>query len=102
MRRKVPNLRRVTVSPWSDIEYSAEHCGREVVMQIRPLPSDVLMRFDEEQMRKDIEDKMKRAGDTIFDFCLQDIQSVFGRPETLDTWTRVTKEVGAELYHRQA
>ncbi|MFA5865054.1 MAG: hypothetical protein WC975_10265 [Phycisphaerae bacterium] len=101
LRKKVPNLRRVTVSPWSNIEYSAEQCRRDVVMQIRPMPTDVLMRFDEDGMRKDFEEKMERAGDTIYDFCLQDIETVYGRPEVLKTWTRIAKQVGAERYHRK-
>ena len=102
LKRKVPNLRRVTVSPWSDIEYSAEHCDKAVIMQIRPMPSDVLIHFGEEEMRRDIAGKMERAGDALYDFCLQDIQSVFGRPETLQMWTAAAKEVGAEMYHRPA
>ena len=100
LRRKVPNLRRVTVSPWSDLEYSAGQCGREVVMQIRPSPAEVLRSFDEDDMRNDLRGKMEIAGDTLYDFCLQDIETVYGRPETLTTWTRIAKQVGAELYRR--
>jgi hypothetical protein len=98
LRKKVPNLRRVTVSPWSSIEYSAEHCRRDVVMQIRPMPTDILLDSDEDRMRKDIEHKMDLAGDTLYEFCLQDIETVYGRPEILQTWTRIAKEVGAERY----
>ena len=100
LKAKVPNLRRITVSPWSDVEYSAERCQKDIVMQIRPLPTDVQVTFDEGAMRRDIEQKMEKAGDTIFEFCLQDIETVYGRPETLGAWTRIAKEVGAELYHR--
>jgi hypothetical protein len=100
LRRQVPNLRRVTVSPWSDIARCALHCGRSVVMQIRPSPAEVLTTFDERQMRQDLVHKMELAGDTIFEFCLQDIETVGGRPETLRTWTRIAKAVGAERYRR--
>ncbi|MCK5157270.1 MAG: hypothetical protein KAQ69_12645 [Spirochaetales bacterium] len=100
LRKKVANLRRVTVSPWSDIAHTAGHCRKEVVMEIRPMPSDVLAVFDKDDMRKDIESKMKQAGDTIYDFCLQDIETVFGRLETLSTWTAIAKEVGEKLYNR--
>ena len=100
LKSKVPNLRRISVSPWSDIEYSAQQCEKDIVMQIRPMPTDVLMTFDEEDMRKDIIQKMERAGDTIFDFCLQDIQTLNGRPEILPAWTAIAKQVGAERYHR--
>jgi hypothetical protein len=93
LRKKVPNLRRVTVSPWSDIEYSAQQCGKEVVMQIRPMPTEVLYHFDEEAVRKDLEQKMQCAGDTLYDFCLQDIETVYGRPEVLKKWTQIAKNV---------
>jgi len=101
LRKKVTNLRRVTVSPWSNLEYSADQCRREVVMQIRPMPTDVLVNPDEDAMRKDIEHKMDLAGDTIYDFCLQDVETVYGRPDVLKTWTRIAKQVGAERYHRK-
>jgi len=100
LRARVPNLRRVSVSPWSDVAYSAEHSGHDVVMQIRPKPSDVLMNFDESAMRRDLQQKMDAAGDSLFEFCLQDIETVHGWPQTLKTWTRVAKQVGAENYHR--
>ena len=100
LKAKVPNLRRITVSPWSDIEYSAQHCQKNIVMQIRPMPTDVLMHFDEAEIQKDIIQKMEAAGDTIFEFCLQDIESVNGRPEILRTWTCIAKEVGSKMYHR--
>jgi len=100
LRRRLPNLRRVTVSPWSDLAYSAQQCGREVVMQIRPSPTEVLMTFDEEQMRKDLEGKANVAGDTIYDFCLQDIETVGGNPEKLRTWTRIAREVGESRNRR--
>jgi hypothetical protein len=100
LRKKVPNLRRITVSPWSDLEYSSRCCKKEVVMQIRPMPSEILMGFDEGDMRKDLEKKMEMAGDTIYEFCLQDIETVNGHPEILKAWTRIAKEVGAERYNR--
>ena len=100
LRAKVPNLRRVTVSPWSDVAYSAEQCGSDLVMEIRPMPSDVLGTFTEDDMRSDLRRKMELAGDTIYDFNLQDIETVSGRPDKLKTWTRIAKEVGAEWYNR--
>ncbi len=101
LRKRVPNLRKVTVSPWSDIAHTAEHCRNEIVMEIRPMPSDVLSTFDEDDMRKDLESKMQQAGDdSIYEFRLQDVETVFGRPETLPTWTAIAKEVGKKLYNR--
>jgi len=58
------------------------------------------MRFTEEDMRRDLERKMEMAGDTIYDFCLQDVETVSGHPETLAKWVRAAKQVGAERYHR--
>ena len=98
--RKVPNLRRVAVSPWTNLEYAADQCGRDYRMQIRPRPTDVLVTYDENDMRRDIAGKMEIAGGGILDFDLQDIETVDGRPETLPTWTRIAQEIGAEMYHR--
>lgn len=99
LKAKVPNLRIVTVSPWSDIEYSAEQCQKDIIMEIRPKPTDVLMNWGQDEIKKDIQGKMELAGDTIYEFDLQDIETVNGNPEILTTWVRIAKEVGADLYH---
>jgi len=100
LKAKVPNLRRVSSSPWSPLEYMAEQAGRDYVIQVRPMPSDVLLKFDEDDMRRDITEKMEIAGAGIMDFCLQDIETVDDRPETLPLWTHIAQEIGAEMYNR--
>jgi hypothetical protein len=59
----------------------------------------VIFSFDEEDLRRDVTRAMEIAGHGLMDMCLQDVETVNGRPETLATWTRIAQEVGAERYN---
>jgi hypothetical protein len=99
LKRHLPNLRRIAISPWTDLAYAAEECQRDYVMQWRPKPTEVIFSFDEEDLRRDVTRAMEIAGHGLMDMCLQDVETVNGRPETLATWTRIAQEVGAERYN---
>ena len=50
--RKVRNLRRIAVSPFSDVAACARQIGRDYVISYRPSPADtVSYRFDEQRIR---------------------------------------------------
>lgn len=99
LKRNIGNLRRVAISPWTDLETAVEELGRDYVLQWRPNPSHVIFNFDEEQMRADVARTMEIAGDCFMDFSLQDVETVNGEPWRLPLWVRIAKEEG--LRHRE-
>ncbi len=93
MLRKVPNLRRIAVSPMADIARSAEQIGTDYVISWRPSPSDhVSHRFDEEWVRGDIRHALEVSKGGHIDITLKDIETVDGDPARLKTWTRIVQE----------
>lgn len=53
--KRLPNVARVSVSPWCDQEAMAEACGDQVVFSRKPNPTLVSTeRFDEDAIRQDI------------------------------------------------
>ena len=52
MLRKIPNLRRIAVSPFADVARCAEQIGRDYVLSYRPSPSDMVgYGFNPERVR---------------------------------------------------
>ena len=94
LKRRVRNLRRVAISPWTDLETAVAELGTDYVMQWRPSPSKVVLSFDEDQMRSDVARTMEIAGDCFIDFCLQDVETVNGDPWRLPLWVQIAKEEG--------
>jgi hypothetical protein len=90
--KKVPRLRRVSVSPWCDQEFMAEALGRDVIFSRKPNPALVCVDFDEEVVRKDLRKTLEVAGDCVLEIVLKDTHTVQNKPERLQRWVEITRE----------
>ena len=92
---KLPNLRRLHISPWTDLERASELVQRDFVMEVVPHP-DTLYGQTPEEMRAWLERAMDIAGDLVIDLVLGEIETVMGEPDVLSTWTKIAQEVVQE------
>ena len=91
--KQMPNLRMVSVSPWSDLEEAVTEMGDGYALNWRVSPSRIQSRLDPADMRQEIEEGLSIAGHTCINIVYQDIETVKGAPEHLKTWTAIAKEV---------
>lgn len=91
--RKMPNLRRVHISPWTDLESAVDQLGLDFVLETHGHPAEVVMVNTPEQMRASLERIVSIAGDSVTDINLSDIETVNGDPSVLTTWARIAQEV---------
>lgn len=97
---KLPNLRKVGVTPWADEEVMAERLGGKYVYSKKPNPANVSMHTDPEVIRHETEKTVKlciKYGCPV-EFVLKDISTVSHRPENLIVWARTVSEVLDEYY----
>ena len=92
---RIPNLRKVSITPWADVDAAAEAMGSRYVMAWKPNPA-FLLRVSENEgaIRAEIRRALaaaKRSG-TSMDIVLKDISSVSGNPENLTAWERIAME----------
>ena len=94
--RLIPNVRKVSMSPWVAEERAAAEIGRDFVYSRKPNPallaSDV---FDPERVREHLV-ATRKACETHgcpLEFILKDISTVRYQPERLFEWARVAMEV---------
>ena len=95
LRKTYPNLRKIGVSPWADVERSAEQIGGNYVLSRKPNPANVAQTVDPGIVRKEIEETAKiclKYGCPC-DITLKDISTVSDRPENLILWTKTASEV---------
>lgn len=93
--KKLPNLRKLSITPWADVRKSAERMGKDYVMARKPNPAAVAVsRLDEDALRKDILETLEicRTHGTPVEFTLKDISSVCYNPENLTRWEQVVME----------
>ncbi len=93
--RQIPNLRRIAVSPFAQVERCAEQIGRDYVLSYRPNPSSMVSRgLDEDYVRAEMRKNFAvfKRHDNIFDITLKDVETVSGQFENVVRWTQIVRE----------
>lgn len=96
MIEKLPNVRKLSCSPWSDRERFAQNLDRSrYVMSNKPTPAylaaDVM---DEKLVRDDLRRTLDaaRRHDVCLEFILKDISTVCGKPQHVWRWAEIAME----------
>lgn len=99
--KQMTNLKRVSVSPWCDEPFMAEALGGRYVYSRKPKPTLVSTeRFDEDLIRQDLRTTMqatKKHGCTV-EIVMKDVHTLGGHRDRLTRWTKLAREVTAEVY----
>jgi len=90
--RRIPNLRRVSVSPWQDLAEAVEEMGGRATLDWRVNVANVVALADPDAMRAEISRGLQVASGCPIEIVLQDVETVYGRKDTLLNWTRVARE----------
>ena len=94
--RMIPNVRKVSMSPWVNEERGAAEIGGDFVYSRKPSPALVAMdHFHHDQVRDDLV-KTKNTCDKHgcpLEFILKDISTVRHEPERLSEWARIAMQV---------
>jgi hypothetical protein len=98
--KKIPNLRKIGVSPWANVDSSAEQIGKDYVLARKPNPAHVALHTDPEIVRKETKETVKAAirYGCPTEFVLKDISTVSNRPENLIVWANTVSEVLDQYY----
>ncbi|MFC1526037.1 hypothetical protein ACFL6X_04410 [Candidatus Latescibacterota bacterium] len=94
--RMIPNVRKVSMSPWVDQERGAAEIGRDYVFSRKPSPAFLAEdTFDEVRVREDLattRDICQRHGCAL-ELILKDISTVRYEPQRLWRWADIAMEV---------
>jgi len=94
MLRQIPNLRRITVSPFADVAKCAEQIGREYVLSYRPSPADMVSYdFNPERIRKILKQGLGACTKSHVDITLKDVETVQNDPHRIRNWVKIVREV---------
>jgi len=92
--RKIPNLRRIAVTPRADVAACAEQIGTDYVLSWRPNPAEmVCCGFSPERIRKVVTDALEASKGCHVDITLKDIQTVENDLGRLRRWVEIVRAV---------
>jgi hypothetical protein len=92
--RKIKNVRKISVSPWANIDESADNIGKDYVLSLKSNPAFIASAVNEQEIRGQIEKAInacKRNGSPL-EIILKDVSTVSFRLESLDHWNKIAME----------
>jgi len=90
---RIPNLRKVSMSPWNNFEAAAERCRGKYVMSCKPSPAVFAGdSFDEGEARRAILAILNATKGCSIELVMKDISTLRFKPERLHAWAKVARE----------
>lgn len=89
---RIPNLRRLSVSPWANQHIVSERLGRSCIFSRKPNPAQICVSFNEEEIRKDIMYTLEAAGSTNLEIIMKDTHTVQNQPWRISRWVEIARE----------
>lgn len=96
--RRIPNLRKVSMSPWVDVARAAEEVGTDYVISLKPNPA--LLAEDDwrpELVRERLRDALVKMRGCHVEIVLKDISTVRYQPQRLWEWEKIAMELVNEM-----
>lgn len=96
--RKIPNLRKLSVSPWCDTEKIINEVGDDYVMSRKPNPAVFIeSTWSTEQSEKNLRDFLdKTGGQCHVELIMKDISTVSHEPQRLWEWETMASRIAQE------
>lgn len=92
--RRIPNLRKVSMSPWVDLDRAIYAIGNDYILSRKPSPA--IMAEDTwrpEQARLDINEFLVKAKGCSIEIIMKDISTVRYQPERLWEWEKLAMDI---------
>jgi len=89
---RIPHVRKISMSPWVDVEKGAERIGRSFVFSRKPSPAlvagDIWKPHVVEEDLRNVLERCARHGCPV-EFILKDISTVRYQPQRLWEWANI-------------
>lgn len=100
--RRIPNLRKVTVSPWNNSQKIIDAIGTDYVMSRKPNPAIFAeSSWSPERAEAELRDYMdKTGGQCHVELIMKDISTVKYQPQRLWEWEKIAMRVAEEFANK--
>lgn len=89
--RHIKNIRRLSVSPWSDIELAAEKINDRAIYSWKPNPAIICCGFEDDSIRSLLNKVSKATSKCTTEIILKDIRTCSRTPQHIQRFIELTK-----------
>lgn len=98
IRKHIPRIRRISMSPWVDVEEAAEKLGNNCIFSYKPNPAIVAgEEWNAEAVRHSIYNTLKKTRGCIIELIMKDVHTCRNQPPRLWEWTKIAMGVANEF-----
>ena len=91
--KRIPNLRKVSLSPWVDTDRAVKSMGSDYVLSRKPSPAVFAEdNWRPQQARLDLDEFLTKADGLSVEIIMKDISTVRYHPERLWEWEKLAME----------
>ena len=95
--RQIKNLRRVSMSPWVDLDTASAAVGKDFVYTYKPNPAIVSMdKWYPEIAEEKLRTALEKTRENVVEIQLQDIHTVRNEPHRLTEWAEMATQLAEE------
>ncbi len=95
---KIPRLRRVSISPWTNLPKMAERLGDRFIFSMKPSPSDLaLPSFDEDYLRLKLRQAFRDTRGCRVEAIMKDNNTIGNDPARVVRWVQIAREEAESL-----
>ncbi|OGV64066.1 MAG: hypothetical protein A3K19_05945 [Lentisphaerae bacterium RIFOXYB12_FULL_65_16] len=97
LRKNVPNLRKISMSPWVDLDLAAKNVGTDYVFSYKHSPAVLAEdKWDPAIVRRSLQQDLKRLRGLHVEIIMKDISTVRYEPKRLWDWAQIAREVAEQ------
>ena len=91
---RMPHMRRISISPFADIDKCAEQLQGRFILSWKPQPAHLVGKFNEGLIRNYIRHALEVSSKNhcVLEMILKDTHTCENRPERFDRWTQIARE----------
>ncbi|MBM3242407.1 hypothetical protein FJZ31_39615 [Candidatus Poribacteria bacterium] len=89
----IPNIRRISISPFADVDKCAEKLQGNYILSWKPHPSHLVGNFDAQKVREYIKHTLDVTKNCVIEMILKDTHTCENHPERFTMWTDIAREL---------
>ncbi|MDD2708177.1 MAG: uroporphyrinogen decarboxylase family protein [Verrucomicrobiae bacterium] len=98
LRRHVPNLRKISMSPWINLDEAAANVGQDYVFSLKANPSVLATgQWNPEAVREELRSILKRLKGLRVEIIMKDISTVRHDPRRLWEWEKIARQTSEDF-----
>jgi hypothetical protein len=91
--KQIPRVRRISMSPWVDVEDGAAQLEDKYIFSYKPNPAVMAeVTWDADAVRRDVRKLLEKTRGCVVEMVMKDTHTCAHQPDRMTDWTRIARD----------